>query len=211
VAEFFLFQRSGLERVARQAVHGAYVYEPGIVALLRTNLALAYVLARNGKAEALRQRVQDCFSLRLPMAAQQAENAGNPGPDGLHFIWAGPGRWLAATPAHTGASFEAMLRGELSAVASVINQTDGRCVFRLSGPNLREVLAKGLPIELDPRVFGPGDTALSLIGHINVHVWQIDHTPTYDVAVPRTFAASFCDWLSAAAASYGLLVRAPSG
>ena len=207
MAEFSLFQRSGLEQLTRQAVQGADVHEPGIVALLRSDLALAYVLARNGKAEALRQRVQDCFSLRLPMAAQQAENAGNPGPDGLHFIWAGPGRWLAAAPAQTGASFEAMLRGELSAMASVINQTDGRCVFRISGPNLREVLAKGLPIELDPRVFGPGDTALSLIGHINVHVWQIDHTPTYDVAVPRSFAASFCDWLFAAAASYGIAFR----
>jgi methylglutamate dehydrogenase subunit D len=208
VADFALFQRSGLEHLRQQATYGGGAGEPGIVAILRSDLALAYVLARNGKAEALRQRVQDRFGRRLPMAARQGENAGNPDLDALNFIWAGPGRWLARTPAQTGATLETMLRGELSGLASVINQTDGRCVFRISGPNLREVLAKGLPIDLDPRVFGPGDTALAPIGHINVHFWQVDRTPTYDFAVPRSFAASFCDWLFAAAASHGLAFRA---
>jgi methylglutamate dehydrogenase subunit D len=41
-----------------------------------------------------------------------------------------------------------------------------------------------------------------------VHLWQIDRTPTYDLAVPRSFAASFCEWLFAAATSHGLLIRA---
>jgi methylglutamate dehydrogenase subunit D len=56
-------------------------------------------------------------------------------------------------------------------------------------------------------VFGPGDTALTLAGHINVHFWQLDLTPTYEFAVLRSFAASFCEWLFAAAAKYGVLVR----
>jgi methylglutamate dehydrogenase subunit D len=206
VADFSLSQRSGLEHLLQQG-HSGPAGEPGIVALLRTDLALAYVLARNGKAEALRRRVQDRFGLSLPIAAQRAPNAGYPGAEGLNFIWAGPSRWLAGTSAQAGASLEAMLRSELSGMASVINQTDGRCVFRISGPGLREVLAKGLPIDLDPRVFGPGDTALTLIGYINVHFWQVDNTPTYDFTVPRSFAASFCDWLFAAAASHGLVIR----
>jgi sarcosine oxidase gamma subunit len=63
----------------------------------------------------------------------------------------------------------------------------------------------GIPIDLDPQVFGPGDIALTLVGHINVHLWQADRTPTYEFAVPCSFAASFCEWLFAA---YGLLVRA---
>jgi methylglutamate dehydrogenase subunit D len=208
VADFSLFRRSGLEHLLQPGAYGAHAGEPGIVAVLHTDLALAYVLAHNGKTDALRHRVQERLGLRLPMAAQQTENSSNLGLDSLNFIWAGPGRWLARTSAQTGASLEAMLRGELSGVASVINQTDGRCVFRISGANLREVLAKGLPIDLDPRAFGPGDTALSLIGHINVHFWQVDRAPTYDFAVPRSFAASFCEWLFAAAASHGLAFRA---
>jgi methylglutamate dehydrogenase subunit D len=66
---------------------------------------------------------------------------------------------------------------------------------------------RGVPVDIDPRVFGPGDTALTLAGHINVHFWQLDLTPTYEFAVLRSFAASFCEWLFAAAAKYGVLVR----
>jgi sarcosine oxidase subunit gamma len=197
-----------LEQRLRPGTYGDDAGEPGVAVALRTDLALAYVLARNSKAGELQRRLRERFGLNLPMAAQRAENGGIAGLDSLNFIWAGPGRWLAGTSAQTGASLEAMLRKELSGVASVINQTDGRCVFRIGGPSVREVLAEGVPIDLDPRVFSPGDTALTLVGHINVHLWQVDPTPTYDFAVPRSFAASFCEWLFAASAKYGLLVRA---
>jgi methylglutamate dehydrogenase subunit D len=207
VADVSLFPRSGLEHLLHPGTRGAYAGEPGVTLALRTDLALAYVLARNGKTGALQQRVQDRFGLALPMTAQRAAD-GSPSLDGLSFIWAGPGRWLARTPAQTGAALEATLRGELSALASVINQADGRCVFRIGGPRVREVLAKGVPIDLDERVFRSGDTALTLVGHVSVHLWQVDPAPTYEFAVPRSFAASFCEWLFAAAASNGLLIRA---
>jgi methylglutamate dehydrogenase subunit D len=207
VADVSLFPRSGLEHLLQPGTRGGYAGEPGVILALRTDLALAYVLARNGKTGALRQRVQDRFRLALPMTAQRAADR-SPSLDGLSFIWAGPGRWLARTPAQTGVALEATLRSELSAVASAINQTDGRCVFRIGGPRVREVLAKGVPIDLDERVFRPGDTALTLVGHVSVHLWQVDPAPTYEFAVPRSFAASFCEWLFAAAASNDLLIRA---
>jgi methylglutamate dehydrogenase subunit D len=208
VADFSLFPHSGLEHLLQPRTRGDHANEPGVTVALRTDLALAYVLARNGKSGELRNRVQQRFGLSLPMPAQHAESSGIASLDSLNFVWAGPGRWLAGTSAQTGASLEAMLRNELSGVASVINQTDGRCVLHIGGRRVREVLAKGVPIDLDPRVFSPGDTALTLVGHINVHIWQVDSTPTYEFAVPRSFAASFCEWLFAAAASHGLLIRA---
>jgi methylglutamate dehydrogenase subunit D len=208
VADVSLFPRSGLEHLLQAGTHGPHAGEPGVILALRTDLALAYVLARNGKTDALQQRVRDRFGLSMPTTAQHAVDGSIPSLDSLSFIWAGPGRWLARTSVQTGAALEATLRSELSAVASVINQTDGRCVFRIGGPSVRDVLAKGLPIDLDARVFSPGDTALTLVGHVSVHLWQVDPTPTYEFAVPRSFAASFCEWLLAAAASNGLLVRA---
>ena len=208
MADLSLFPRSGLEPLLQSGTRGDHAGKPGVTVALRSDLALAYVFARNGKDGDLQKRVRDRFGLHLPMAAQRGDNGAVPSLDSLNFIWAGPGRWLAGTSAQTGASLEAMLRNELSGEASVINQTDGRCVFRISGPSVREVLAKGVPIDLDPRAFGPGDTALTLVGHISVHLWQLDRTPTYDLAVPRSFAASFCEWLFAAATSHGLLIRA---
>jgi methylglutamate dehydrogenase subunit D len=207
VADFPLYARSGLEHLLQPGHRGDHIGEPGAAVALRNDLALAYVLVRNSKTAELQMRVQERLGLRLPAAALHSEDDSNPTPDGLGFVWAGPGRWLAKTAAQSGAALETTLRNELSGVAAIINQTDGRCVFRISGPSLREVLAKGVPLDLDPRAFGPGDTALTLVGHISVHFWQVDRTPTYEFAVPRSYAASFFEWLFAAAASRGLVVR----
>jgi methylglutamate dehydrogenase subunit D len=207
VADFSLYARSGLEHLLHAGNRGDHTGEPGVTVALRNDLALAYVLVRNGKTGELQTRVQERFGRRLPMGAQHAEDGDNPGADSLAFVCAGPGRWLAKTSSQSAVALETTLRNELSGLASIINQTDGRCVFRISGPNLREVLAKGVPLDLDPRAFGPGDTALTLVGHISVHFWQLDRDPTYEFAVPRSFAASFCEWLFAAAASHGLVVR----
>jgi methylglutamate dehydrogenase subunit D len=207
VADFPLYARSGLEHLLQPGSRGDHAGEAGVVLTLRNDLALAYVLVRNGKTAELQARVQERFGLRLPAAAQHAESRDVPNPDSLSFVWTGPGRWLAKTSAQSGAALEVALRDTLAGVASVVGQTDGRCVFRISGSSLREVLAKGLPIDLDPRAFGPGDTALTLIGHISVHFWQLDNGPTYEFAVPRSYAASFCEWLFAATASHGLVVR----
>jgi methylglutamate dehydrogenase subunit D len=195
-----LTPRSGLERALLPGTHGGYRDAPGVVLGLRTDLALVLVMARKGKTEDLLQRVQDRFDLTLPLSARRVEKSG------LSLVWAGPERWLAATPTQTPAAFEAMLRSELSGLASVANQTDGRCICQISGPKARDTLAHGLPIDIDPRVFGPGDTALTLAGHINLHLWQLDLSPAYQLAVSRSFAASFCEWLLAASAKYGVVV-----
>jgi methylglutamate dehydrogenase subunit D len=207
VADFSLYARSGLEHLLQPGNRGDHTGEPGVAVTLRSDLALAYVLVRNGKTGELQSRIHDRFGVQLPMAAQHAEGDAVPDSDGLSFVWAGPGRWLAKTSAQSGAALETTLRNELSGIASIIGQTDGRCVFRISGPSVRAVLAKGLPIDLDPRAFAPGDTALTLVAHISVHIWQLDNVPTYELAVPRSFAASFCEWLFAAAASHGVVVR----
>jgi methylglutamate dehydrogenase subunit D len=200
VPDFALTPRSGLEHVLLPGTHGAHRDAPGVVLTVRTNLALVPVMARKGKTEDLRRRVQDHCDLTLPLTPQRVEKSG------FSFVWAGPERWLAGTSTQTPAAFEAMLRTELSGLASVANQTDGRCVFQVSGPKARDTLAHALPIDIDPRVFGPGDTALTLAGHINVHLWQLDLSPAYQFAVPRSFAASFCEWLLAASAKYGVSV-----
>jgi methylglutamate dehydrogenase subunit D len=191
VPDFTLSPRSGLEQVLSPGTYGARRDAPGVVVALRTDLALALVMARNGKIEDLRRQVLDRFDLTPPLTAQRAEK------DGLSFVWAGPGRWLACAATQTPSAFEAMLRGALSGRAAVANQSDGRCVLQINGPKAHEVLAQGLPIDIDPHVFGPGDTALTLAGHINVHFWQLDRSPAYEFAVPRSFAASFCEWLLA--------------
>lgn len=84
------------------------------------------------------------------------------------------------------------------------DQSDGRTILRIGGPRVRDALAKGIHIDLDPSAFKPGDTAITAVAYINVHFWQVDDRPTYDVAMFRSFSVAFWDWLSGAAAEYGL-------
>jgi sarcosine oxidase subunit gamma len=85
-----------------------------------------------------------------------------------------------------------------------VDQTDGRSILRVSGPCVRDVLRKGVTLDLHPREFGVGSTALTLVGGIDVHLWQIDERPTYDIVFYRSMTGSFWNWLVAAAAEYGL-------
>lgn len=162
-------------------------------------LALATVIARKGQAVPLTERVRAVFGIDLPTGPRRI-SVGK-----IAFIGTGPGQWLAVEQASGDLqAFAASLKRDLAGLASVSDQSDARAVLRLSGPMARQVLAKGLPVDLHPRVFGPGDAALSQIALIGAHVWQIDETPTYEIAVFRSLAGSFADWLIASAAEFGI-------
>ena len=85
----------------------------------------------------------------------------------------------------------------------IADQSDGCGVLHISGPKARAVLAKGVGLDLDARVFRPGDVALTLAGPIAVQLWQIDETPSFEIALYRSLARSFWHWLSASAAEFG--------
>jgi methylglutamate dehydrogenase subunit D len=204
VSSLRLAPRSALDRVLAPGHFGAKVDAAGIFITEHTGLALASVMARKGKTAALRAHVKDVFGTDLPLTPRRVAD----GP--IHFIWAGPDRWLAETETEAPHTFERDLREAFIGLAAVTSQSDGRSVIRVSGARAREMLAKGVPLDLDPRVFGPGDVALTVVAHINVHFWQLDATPTYEFAVFRSFAASFCEWLLDASAEFGAVVDAPA-
>jgi heterotetrameric sarcosine oxidase gamma subunit len=85
----------------------------------------------------------------------------------------------------------------------VSDQSDARLVLRLSGPRVRDVLAKGLAIDLHPKAFKPGDVASTPIASIGVQIDMLDAAPTYQLTAPRSMAGSFWSWLSASAAEFG--------
>ncbi len=82
--------------------------------------------------------------------------------------------------------------------------TGSRALIRIGGAQSRALLAKGCPIDLHPRVFKPDDVALTMIGHINVHLCQTSDEPSYEIALFRSMARSFWSWLSASALSFEL-------
>jgi heterotetrameric sarcosine oxidase gamma subunit len=198
MAEVTLAARSALAGHARPGRHGKAEVDPGVVIAERGDLAIATIIARKGKAEAVRAAANAAFGIELPTVPRRIENGR------IAFIWAGPEQWLAvAGPGNPPVDFENTLAGIFAGLASISEQSDGRTVIRISGPRARDALAKGLPIDLHPRAFRPGDTALTLAAHIGAQIWQLDDAPTYEIAVFRGFARSFWHFLTEASAEYG--------
>lgn len=56
---------------------------------------------------------------------------------------------------------------------------------RITGAMASALLAKGLSIDLHPRAFKPGDTAITLLAHIVIQLWQVDEGSNFDLRVPR--------------------------
>jgi sarcosine oxidase subunit gamma len=179
---------------------GSGAARAGVCVAPRDNLGLATVTARRDAGE-LRARLGALYGLEAPARPVVAHGRA------LDLAWAGPEQWLAVS---TDRAMADRLAGELKGLAAVSDQSDGRAILRVSGPKLRETLAKGCPIDLHPRMFGPGDTAITAIAHMGVQLWQIDDAPTFDLLVARSMAGSFWRWLSASAGEFGLDLRAGS-
>jgi methylglutamate dehydrogenase subunit D len=195
---------SALRGLALPGRYGAANGEPGVVLSERADLALAAVMVRKGANEALAKRVRAVFGLDLPTTPRRAARGS------LAFVWAGPGHWLAVTEERDGTSLEKLLRHDLSNLASISDQSDGRAIVRIAGARARDVLAKGVPVDLNPRAFTAGDAAVTTVGHIAVHLWQLDETPAYEFAVLRSYAAAFWRWLMDSAAESGAVIEGPS-
>lgn len=189
---------TGLEHLTTPGRRGRSGGSAGVTLSVRPAHALAGVIARKGAVSALAARTKEALGLDLPREPRRV--AAGP----LALIWAGPAQWLVATEAEDGAAFETRLQSVFGALASVCDQSDARLIFRLAGAKARETLAKGMPIDLHPTAFQTGATALTLIGHIGAHIWQLDDAPTYDIAVARSYATDLWRFLEHAGAEFGI-------
>jgi sarcosine oxidase subunit gamma len=205
VSERALRKVSALAGLAVPGRYGKPDGAPGVTIEERHGLGIATVAARKGQAEALTAAVREAYGVALPNGPSVARG------ETVSFIGYGPGQWLAVSGTFAAEALVHDLGKRLAGLASIADQHGGRTVLRLSGPRARDVLAKGLPIDLHPRSFAAGDAATSTISLMGVQLWQVDDTPAYDIALFRSVSASFWRWLTAAAAEFGYEVTATQG
>ena len=169
----------------------------GVVAVERVGLAIATLIQRRGQSCELSAAVTANFAIDLPVGAEWTAN------NGVALLGTGPGKWLAISEARE-TEFVGKLETKLGGFASVVEQSDGLGVLRLSGPALFKTLEKGVQIDLAPDAFPTGSVAVTSVAHIGVTLWKVDDQPTVDVAVARSLCNSFLHWLEASAALCGL-------
>ena len=196
MASFAETERSALHGIAMPGRHGAAVPAAGLLIEERPDIAFASVIAKRDKRFMLVNAVNTAFGVALPDGPRRA------GKGAVTFAGTGPDQWIASAEGPDAVGFAARLRGRVGLFAAVADQSDSRLALHLSGPRVRDVLAKGVAIDLHPKVFKPGDVAVTSVAYIGVQIDRLDEA-TYQLTAPRSMAGSFWSWLSASAAEFG--------
>lgn len=149
-------------------------------------LSIVTVIARKGKSKA----VADA------LAALK----------GAAVLWAGPDQYFVQAESRGEGALAQELGVLLSGSGSVSDQSHGRVVIRLNGPKVRAVLAKGSPVDFHTDAFAVGQSALTQMAHVGVHVTRVA-VDSYDLSVFRGFSESFWEWLTEQSEEFGYLVR----
>jgi sarcosine oxidase subunit gamma len=155
-----------------------------------TGFGLASVMLRQGAGA-------DALGAALGFAVPAGPMAGG---DGALVLWGtGPGHWLAYSDA-TGPDWADGLGDHLAGMAAVVDQSGAYVLIELGGADARAVLQSGLPVDLMAPGLAPGAVWVSAIAHIGVIVhWAAPDR--YHLAVFRSFATSFREWLDHAIAA----------
>ena len=183
---------SGLARGGRQP-HGAAGCRLGEV----RGWALLQVAGFPGAIGAVERVVADAFGVGVPAKVGVAAHADDAtllrtGPEQIWII--GPGDALAQ---------QATLHSTLAADIGVLTSlSHSRTWMFLDGPRARDVLAKGIAIDLHPDVFAVNHFALTGLDHTPVLLHRTG-AGRYEIFVMRTFALTVWDWLTDAALEYG--------
>jgi methylglutamate dehydrogenase subunit D len=173
---------------------------PGVILALRHPVSIVTVIARKGKAEAASEAMNTGFGLGFPPAGTSRSNGA------LALHWCGFEQWYAVADGFAEGALYEQLRERLAGFASVSDQSHGRVILHVEGPNARDVLAKGTAVDFHPRVFGPGRSAVTQMAHVSVHVAQVG-PDAFELSLFRGFAESFWEWLGEMSGEFGYEVR----
>jgi sarcosine oxidase subunit gamma len=146
----------------------------------------------------------------LPLQPNTVREAGD-----TTVFWLGPDEWLILTADGRGDELVRALRAALAgahagdtevagAHVAVTDVSGGQTVLSLSGPAVRDLLAKGCPLDLHPRAFGIGRCAQSHLAKAPLLLRLADGTPTFELIIRRSFSDYVWAWLDDAAAEFGL-------
>ena len=159
-------------------------------------------LRGDGADEAFQAGVERVVGARAPVEPNTVVRAGD-----TEIVWLGPDEWLVVPPPDIKDELAANLQETLKGLHVSVNDiSGGQTIIRLRGARARELLNRGCPLDLHPRVFGVGQCAQSYIAKSNALIIQVDDTPTYDVIVRRSFADYLARWLLDAGMEYDIAV-----
>jgi len=147
----------------------------------------------------------DLGGAALAGAVTAATGLGVPSPrailaqGGKAVAWMSPDELLVLCPHGEAPALAAQMADALAGEhALVVDVSDARARFRVTGPGAREVLAKGAPVDLAPAAFGPGEIRRTRLGQVAAAFWMSGEQ-AFDLVCFRSVADFVEAWLKTAA------------
>jgi methylglutamate dehydrogenase subunit D len=159
---------------------------PGVELSVRHPASIVTVIARKGCADSVAAALKDL--------------------KGCAVHWAGFEQYYVVAEGRSEGALYGELRGRFAGMASVSDQSHGRIIIRIAGSKSRKVLAKGTAVDLHADEFPIGQSALTQMAHVGVHLTRTGEN-AFELSVFRGFAESFWEWLTQQAEEFGYQVR----
>ncbi|MFI5606473.1 sarcosine oxidase subunit gamma [Amycolatopsis sp. NPDC051903] len=175
-------------------------------AALFASLAPGLVVAERPFLTQLTVRVREGHdavgaALGVPLPVRPCTFTSGTGPFGaVDVLWLGPDEWLVLGGPGVAEPAETALR-EAIGLGAVTDTSAQRTTVHLAGPAVRDVLAHGCAIDLDPAVSPPGTCVQTLLARTGIVLLVREHDE-FTVLVRQSFAPYFAAWLADAAAEY---------
>jgi sarcosine oxidase subunit gamma len=124
---------------------------------------------------------------RLPVKSNTVAQASD-----YDVLWLGPDEWLVRSSEPRASELEARLEAAfVGTFATAVDVGSGYTVLEASGERVRDVISRGCPLDLHPRVLARGQCAQSHYFKASI-VLLPTADDTFEIVVRRSFADYFC-------------------
>ncbi|HEY4162105.1 MAG TPA: sarcosine oxidase subunit gamma family protein [Dongiaceae bacterium] len=197
-------RRSALSHFGLKAL--ASQHSDAKAGIVLSEIAHRAIINFRGNAEdpAFTAAVRSATGVDLPVKANTVNSGGE-----NRILWLGPNEWWLVAPSENRTALIEQLTNTFSGQhTAIIDVSESRTVIGLAGSSARDLLARGVSLDLHPRVFGPGQCAQTSTSKANVLLHQTGAEPSYEIYILKSFADYLWRWMSLTAEDFGLAIRA---
>jgi len=119
------------------------------------------------------------------------------------IYWLGPDEWMVITPTGQAGKLEAKLKAALQGVfSSVVDNTSGLTLLKITGDNAVNLLARDCPLDLHPREFKPGQCAQTRLAKAGMTIAPLQDGSGFEIIIRRSFADYIGLWMQDACVEF---------
>lgn len=201
MADFNWNAQSPLEKALVPGLHGEFGMNVGVTLEEVQGASLVQVMARRGKMPETVKATKKLLGIEPPKVGQVTRSRD------IALVWSGPEQFIAVSSRPAQKEF-ALFAEAFAGIASLSDQSDGRCFIRVGGPVSRQALAKVSSLDLHDSVFPVDNAATTSIDHTAVNIWRdapgSDRHAVFNLLVFTSFADSLWRTIADSALEYGV-------